>query len=122
MVEFKGGLSATGFGDKLRWAIYDAPEHRIRSPIKVNAPEKAINKISGHVFSPYLEIVKNDVEVQYCRQVMEWWKEAMSMKSLSNVQRPAPTQKTHLLISDASPNRPPGGFFNCTVEVRTVVI
>lgn len=118
MVEFKGDLRATGFGDKLRWAVYDAEKYRIRSPIKGDAAEReGINKITRYGFSPYLEPSEDGVEVQYCRQVVKWWKAVQGLNRQSL--RPPPIRREHLLISEASPNRAPQGFFDCTVEVRT---
>lgn len=113
-------MTATGYGDKLRWAVYDPLEHSIRPPNKGNAPEKeSIDDGLGYEFSPYWDPFQDSIELEYCRQIWEWWKakhevEGQNVSTVEFSERP---RKQHLLVSEASPDLPPSGFFNCTVEV-----
>ncbi|KAF8136492.1 hypothetical protein EV363DRAFT_1319733 [Boletus edulis] len=105
VVEFNG-LTATGYSDKLRWAVYDPLEHSIRPPNKGSAPEK--------------EVIDEGMakELEYCRQIGEWWKAKLELEGQNvSIVRCSGTGKQHLLISEASPDHPPKGFFNCTIEV-----
>ncbi|KAG9318610.1 hypothetical protein JVU11DRAFT_703 [Chiua virens] len=114
-VDFKGTISATGYGDKLRWAVYDLAKQSIRVPNKGDAPDKElVDHGMGYEYSPYWEPFQDSVELEYCRQMGEWWK--LKRQKVSTVQCSEPPRK-HLLISEASPDLPPRGFFNCTVEV-----
>ncbi|KAF9246398.1 hypothetical protein BU15DRAFT_39557 [Melanogaster broomeanus] len=118
--EFNGDLRATGFSDKLRWAVYDPATHGIRPPAKGNVPDKEIlDDGLGYEFSPYWEPIKDSVELQYCCRIVEWWKTLQENRpqDVTTVQCSGPARKQHLLVSEASPDRPPKGFFDCTVEV-----
>ncbi|KAG8215814.1 hypothetical protein J3R82DRAFT_7743 [Butyriboletus roseoflavus] len=56
MVEFNGEIRATGFGDRLCWAVYDPRMCRIQPPAKGNAPEKeTVTNAIGYNFSPYFK-------------------------------------------------------------------
>ncbi|KAF9227780.1 hypothetical protein BS17DRAFT_774296 [Gyrodon lividus] len=118
--EFNGSLTATGFSDKLRWAVYDPTTHCIRPPIMGDAPEKeALGDGLGYKFSPYWEPIEDSVELQYCRRIVGWWKDLQQRRSqdVTTVQCSRPARRQHLLISQASPELPPNGFFSCTIEV-----
>lgn len=113
--KYHGVVTATGYGDKLRWAVYDPLEHSIRPPQKGNAPEKeSIDDGMGYEYSPYWEPFQDSIEIEYCRKIGEWWK---AMRTKVPEVKCSTIRKQHLLISEASPDLPPGGFFNCTVEV-----
>lgn len=73
----------------------------------------------GYEFSPYWEPLRDSNELEYCRQIGEWWKARRGPEgeNVSTVEFSGTPPKQHLLISEASPDLPPGGFFNCTVEV-----
>lgn len=70
----------------------------------------------GYEYSPYWEPFQDSIELEYCRQIGEWWK-ALDKQKVSTVECSGSVCKQHLLISEASPDLPPMGFFNCTVEV-----
>lgn len=113
-------MTATGYSDKLRWAVYDPLEHSIQPPNKGNAPEKElIDDGMGYEFSPYWEPFQDSIELEYCRQIGEWWKAKRELEgqNVSTIELSGSLPKQHLLISEASPDHPPKGFFNCTVEV-----
>lgn len=113
-------MTATGYGDKLRWAVYDPLGHSTRPPNKGTAPEKEpIDDGMGYEYSPYWEPFQDSIELEYCRQIWEWWKAKRELEgqNVSTVEFSGRPCKRHLLISEASPNLPPSGFFNCTVEV-----
>lgn len=112
-------MAATGYSDKLRWAVYDPLEHSIRPPNKGSAPEKeSTDDGMGYEFSPYWEPFEDSIELDYCRQIGEWWKAKYEIEgqNLSMVHCSG-ARRQHLLISEASPDHPPRGFFDCTVEV-----
>ena len=101
----------------MRWAVYDPLKHSIRPPNKGDAPEKElIDDGMGYEYSPYWEPFQDSIELEYCRQIGEWWK-ALDKQKVSTVECSGSVCKQHLLISEASPDLPPMGFFNCTVEV-----
>ncbi|KAG8217634.1 hypothetical protein J3R82DRAFT_5787 [Butyriboletus roseoflavus] len=120
VVEFNGALKTTGYGDKLRWAVYDPLGHSIKPPSKGNAPEnELLDDGMSYEFSPFWEPFQDSIELQYCRQIGEWWKARHELEgqNVSTVEYSRPPPKQHLLISESSPDHPPRGFFNCTVEV-----
>ncbi|KIJ17019.1 hypothetical protein PAXINDRAFT_180193 [Paxillus involutus ATCC 200175] len=120
IAEFNGESKATGFSDKLRWAVYDPNTHWIQPPIKGDAPEKeALDDGLSYEFSPYWEPIQDSVELHYCRRIVEWWKPLQEHRdrNVTTVQCSGAARKQHLLISQASPDLPPNGFFKCTVEV-----
>jgi hypothetical protein len=122
IAEFNGESKATGFSDKLRWAVYDPNTHWIQPPIKGDAPEKeALDDGLSYEFSPYWEPIQDSVELHYCRRIVEWWKPLQEHRdrNVTTVQCSGAARKQHLLISQASPDLPPNGFFKCTVEVST---
>lgn len=78
----------------------------------------------GYEYSPYWEPFQDSAELEYCRKIGEWWKAKRTLegREVSAVQCSGPPRKQHLLISEASPDLPPMGFFNCTVEVKQIMI
>lgn len=117
-------MAATGYYDKLRWAVYDPLEHSTRPPDKGRAPEKeSIDDGLGYEFSPYWEPFQDSVELEYCRQIGEWWKARHELAGQNvSIVECTPARRQHLLISGASPDRPPRGFFDCTVEVSNLYL
>lgn len=112
-------MTATGYSDKLRWAVYDPLQHSIRPPNKGSAPKKEpTDDGMGYEFSPYWEPIEDSTELEYCRQIGEWWKVRRGLEEQNvSVVQCSGARKQHLLISEAHPDLPPKGFFNCTVEV-----
>lgn len=87
----------------------------IRAPNKGSAPEKEVTR-KGHEFSPYWQPVHGCAELGYCQQLSEWWGSSNALQAPGSSSMP---RRRHLLLSEASPDIAPGGFFNCTVEVST---
>ncbi|KIJ69117.1 hypothetical protein HYDPIDRAFT_105685 [Hydnomerulius pinastri MD-312] len=118
--EFNNDIQATGFSDKLRWAVYDPATHGVRPPNKGDAPDKEkLDDGMGYEYSPYWEPNPNGAELQYCRQMTGWWRALQERRAenVTSVRCVGPSIKVHRLISEASPELPPKGFFNCTVEI-----
>ncbi|THH20712.1 hypothetical protein EUX98_g8531 [Antrodiella citrinella] len=65
------------------------------------------------------------VKQQYCLHLGNWWQEKVDARMQQkvggdNISFSVPvnkTQRTHRLIQDASPEAPPSGYFDCTVEI-----
>ena len=83
------------------WAIVDP---RTREPIR---------KKEDICFQP------TPSELQRCAALGEWWASVASAQDLGTVHqiRPVRTGRIHRLLSEASPECEPDGFFDCTVEV-----
>ncbi|KAF8422592.1 hypothetical protein L210DRAFT_979877 [Boletus edulis BED1] len=112
VIEFNGALSLIGYADKLCWAVYDPLTCSIRSPDNNPAPGKhGVNDLMGGRFSPYLELPRDGIELEHCQQIAGWWKARLE----SDEPPPFQPRRRHLLISEASPDLAPGGFFDCTV-------
>ncbi|KAI6005825.1 hypothetical protein EDD15DRAFT_2191207 [Pisolithus albus] len=119
MSEFNGVLKAIGYADKLRWAVYDSATNNARPVNRGQAPEEeAIGNGLGYVFTPFWKPSKDGVELQYCRTLLTWWKGLRGTeKEVIRAQRAMRPSKEHRLLSEASPEVVPDGFFNCTVEI-----
>lgn len=75
-----------------------------------------IDDPTGHRFSPYLELAQDSIELGCCHQIAQWWKARQGDQE----QAQSKPCRRHLLVSEVSPDLSPGGFFDCTVEVRRV--
>ncbi|KAI6036462.1 hypothetical protein BKA83DRAFT_26059 [Pisolithus microcarpus] len=117
--EFNGMLKAIGYADKLRWAVYDSAANNARPVNRGQAPEEeAIGNGLGYVFTPFWKPSKDGVELQYCRILLTWWKGLRGTeKEVICAQHAIRPSKEHRLLSEASPEVVPDGFFNCTVEI-----
>ncbi|KAH7889613.1 hypothetical protein F5I97DRAFT_1800282 [Phlebopus sp. FC_14] len=119
--EWNGKVAALGYGDKLRWAIYDSVTHGTRPPGKGEAPHgEGSDDGFGYYYSPYWTPTVNGTELGYCAQIAAWWKtfKERSTRNVVSVQ-PGPS-KVHHLLCDVSPSLNPMGFFNCTVEILQI--
>ena len=71
-------------------------------------------------------------EVDYCTKLFEWWvkkvKKPTQTSEVHPISATLPTYETmggarlHRLIKDAGPDVQPNGYFDCTVEVRTIFL
>ena len=102
----------------MRWAVYDPVTRSIRPPNKGSAPEKEAAR-NGQDFSPYWQPLHGSTDLESCQKLSEWWccKELKGSDVPTAQHSAAPSRRRHLLLSEASPDLAPGGFFNCTVEV-----
>ena len=107
-----------GYANVLWWALYDLASHWIQAPNKGNAPEKEVLTHDGQEFSPYLQLLHDGTQLKYCQKLSEWWDSRKELKGLDAlaVQNSA-SCRHHMLLSEASPDLTPRGFFNCTIEV-----
>ncbi|KAH0833790.1 hypothetical protein J3R83DRAFT_10937 [Lanmaoa asiatica] len=65
-----GALTITGYGDTLRWAIYDPLTHSIRSP------EKELTNRDGSIgsgLSSHWSALQGSAELEYCKSLAQWW-------------------------------------------------
>jgi hypothetical protein len=76
------------------------------------------------VFKPFWD--PSQSELEYCSRMAEWWRGVLEVQKkqmgvvhqISGVPLQARNQgRIHRLISEADPKLPPGGYFDCTVEV-----
>jgi hypothetical protein len=84
----------------------------------------------GHPFTPFTH--PGHKELEHCRQLADWWakvKEKEEIKQTNTTvhriggevgSRKPYARREHRLICDAGPDVEPNGFFDCTVEVRSV--
>lgn len=72
-------------------------------------------------------------EVDYCTKLSEWWdkkenKPTQTSGEMHQIGTPVPTYESmgggrrHRLIKDAGPDIQPSGYFDCTVEVRLIIL
>ena len=70
-------------------------------------------------------------EVDYSTKLSEWWvkkenKPTQTSEGISSTlptyERMDGTRRLHRLIKDAGPDVQPNGYFDCTVEVRTIFL
>jgi hypothetical protein len=95
---------------------------------KAGAPEsEALADGFGYEFSPFW--TPKGVELTQCLRLADWWRavlkvvqntvgEVHQIGSGNGYSKP---RRIHRLISEASPDLPPSGFFDCTVEVNIIV-
>jgi hypothetical protein len=106
----------------MQWAIYDPDTGEI------SQPDPDLNGHRSHN-PPNWHVVRQEKE--YCAQLVRWWAAvqqtraerlgtAVQIGGGPVVAAEKPVHRQHLLIREADPQREPGGYFNCTVEVRTL--
>jgi hypothetical protein len=73
-------------------------------------------------------------ELNYCTKLSEWWAKKenkptqtsegvhLISATLPTYERMGGTRRLHRLIKDAGPEVQPNGYFDCTVEVRTIFL
>ena len=130
---FNYGISAVGYKDRLKWALYDSSKDTFCHPVAKGTPEsEGLAGSFGYPFSPFA--YPGPRELEYCRHLSSWWAKVKEKEEirLANTtvhqiggldqvgavagmrERP---RRQHRLICDAGPEIPPKGFFDCTVEV-----
>jgi hypothetical protein len=126
---FNEGISAVGYKNRLKWALYDLSTHSFRHPVAEGTPEwEGQAEGIGHPFSPFAR--PGTIELEYCRRLSEWWAKVKEKEdardanttvhqiggTAGSYRREIP-KRQHRLICDAGPEIEPNGFFDCTVEV-----
>ena len=120
------GINGVGYHDKLQWAVYSPITGKVRHNDLGNVPESEhlANGI-GYKFTPFF--FPGEMEIKYCLRLSDWWcgiqkKRQETMGEVHQIGvgdigvfRRSPRQ--HRLISEAGPEVPPQGYFDCTVEV-----
>lgn len=121
---FRGNLTLAGYHDVLCWAIFSStkgkPHHGDETEVSVPGISTAESR-SLHFFDP------EESDLQYCQKLSSWWcdlqneeKKNAQENSVANMYQ-VPIgggARQHCLISEVHPDRPPSGYFDCTVEVR----
>lgn len=116
-----GNLTLVGYHDILCWSIFSKGKPHHGDETKVSVPGISTpGSRSLHFFDP------GESDLQYCQELSSWWcslqndeKNNAHEKTVPNMyQVPIGGGRQHCLISEAHPDRPPGGYFDCTVEVR----
>ncbi|TRM58622.1 hypothetical protein BD626DRAFT_550637 [Schizophyllum amplum] len=114
-----------GYSDHLQWAIYD-PATRSTTHGDIPSEVPRIANMRGRLSSPFWDA--DEEEIKYCADLHEWWMEKKQEEQRriesgniiqieSSFMSRGSSRRQHLLLSDASPDVQPGGYFDCTVEV-----
>ncbi|KAG6844918.1 hypothetical protein H0H87_002402 [Tephrocybe sp. NHM501043] len=116
-----------GYHGKLKWAIYSPSSGRIcHSNLKDTPKSDNLAMGGGYAFSPFLN--PDEAAIRYCIKMADWWADAEKRrKSIATVHQVGATNfslsrqgRQHRLISEASPDAPPSGYFDCVVEALNV--
>ncbi|KAJ8700468.1 hypothetical protein PTI98_003487 [Pleurotus ostreatus] len=130
--EWNGSVRGTGFKNRLKWTIYSPASqttHHGHLDTSVVPLSEGADGGFGLAFTPFRS--PTAAEIAYCKGLSHWWEGVV--KSREEAQKEVtvignyggeiyqrPTQRwsrVHRLISDAHPDAPPSGYFDCTVEV-----
>ncbi|KAF7980156.1 hypothetical protein HWV62_39613 [Athelia sp. TMB] len=116
-----------GYGDKLRWSIFSPEQGKVHHGDKGDAPEsEGVADGFGYEFGPYWDA--QGPELTACLRYADWWRAMLKIaeKHMGRVHQIGPedappyvskARRVHRLVGDASPDLPPRGFFDCTVEI-----
>jgi hypothetical protein len=123
ILAYQGSLVGTGYHDQLSWATW-SPPGRIHHGPPNKAPREAGLAPGGFgvSFSPFYQPTRE--EILYCVKLSDWWREVQKEEQKHLVyagpsisHQGFAVKRIHRLISEAGPNVPPDGYFDCTVEV-----
>lgn len=120
-------MCGVGYCDKLRWAVFHPETGKVDHGDIGNAPRsEVLGGGFGYSFSPFWN--PSESELVYCLKMADWWRAVQKTReketgvvhhigtgSFTGYGR---QRRLHRLICDASPDAPPNGFFDCTVEVH----
>jgi hypothetical protein len=122
-----GGTTLVGYKDRLRWAVFDPEAGKLHHGDRGDAPDtEGLADGFGYDFCPFWKA--KEAELTHCLRLADWWL-AVLKKVQSNMghvhqvgsgvsySSGSKARRLHRLISEASPDLPPNGFFDCTVEV-----
>jgi hypothetical protein len=123
-----GVVSGVGYHDRLRWSIFSPSTGKAHHGNIGNAPTSEGLAADGYglSFSPFWN--PTETELTYCLKLADWWRAVQEKRQkemghvyqigsgdwTENLGRP---HRQHRLISEAGPDVPPNGFFDCTAEV-----
>jgi|ERR1700722_8895384 len=122
-------ITGVGYRDKLQWAVFDPKTGQAHHGNIGNAPRsEGLAEGHGYPFSPFWNATED--ELAYCSKLAGWESAMLKLKQQQQQTgeiHPVPdnfptrgVRRVHRLISDASPDMPPSGYFDCTVEVMLV--
>lgn len=118
-----------GYKDKMRWAIFSPEQGKLHHGDRGDAPEsEGLAAGFGYEFSPFWRA--QGTELTVCLRYADWWRAVLKVveKNVGRVHQIggggvstsfSGNQRVHRLISEASPDLPPRGFFDCTVEASS---
>jgi len=122
-----GGSTLVGYKNRLRWAIFDPEAGKLHHGDRGEAPQsEGLGDGFGYQFCPFW--TAKEAELTHCLRLTDWWLAAVKTiqskmghvyqvrTDVSYLSGPR-ARRVHRLISEASPDLPPNGFFDCTVEV-----
>ncbi|KAI0263356.1 hypothetical protein BC834DRAFT_309854 [Gloeopeniophorella convolvens] len=119
--EWQGTTTISGGAQMMQWALY-AP-----AAGAFTQPDPALTAASRAHNPPAWPLAPQ--ERAYCVRLAAWWAAVQCARAERRgeavqvgggpvrVVPRAASVREHLLVCDADPTRPPGGYFNCTVEV-----
>ncbi|KZP21160.1 hypothetical protein FIBSPDRAFT_519794 [Athelia psychrophila] len=124
-----GGPTLVGYHDQLKWVIFNPEKSKLHHGEKGDAPEsEGLADGFGHEFSPFWDA--QGPELTACLRYADWWRAVSKIveKYAARVHQLGPEDapsyaargsygRVHRLITDASPDQQPRGFFDCTVEI-----
>lgn len=125
-------MRGTGFNNRLKWTIYSPASqttHHGHFNTSVVPLSEGLDSGFGLTFTPFRS--PTAAEIAYCKGLSHWWEGVVKSREEAqkevtvignyggeNHQRPSQRwSRVHRLISDAHPDAPPSGYFDCTVEV-----
>lgn len=120
-------MSLVGYKDKLRWAIFNPETGLVHHGDKAGAPDsEGLADGFGFEFSPFW--TPKAVELTQCLRLADWWRAVLKVvqstmgevHQIGSGEMYSKPRRIHRLISEASPDIPPNGFFDCTVEVSAI--
>ncbi|RDB21408.1 hypothetical protein Hypma_011802 [Hypsizygus marmoreus] len=128
ITEYHGCVMGVGYHGKLQWAIFSSASGKVRHGDLGNMPEsEGLADGYGYNFSSLFR--PGEEVIRYCLKISDWWSEVLKQREevgqvhqvagqavscYASYERP---RRVHRLISEANPDLPPSGFFDCTVEV-----
>ncbi|KAJ7461475.1 hypothetical protein FB451DRAFT_1562758 [Mycena latifolia] len=119
-----GEVTAVGYNDKLRWAVYDPLKGTVAHGDLAGVPQsRGLDNGYGVAFSPFYKATA--AVSAYCITVNDWWRsvkakreeELGTVNQIGGARSYQPSsRREHKLLSDITADDT-GNYFDCTVEV-----
>ena len=128
----KGHLKGTAHHNRFQWAIFSPDQKRVHHGEAGIGPKLEGRTDTDICWTPLFD--PEPSEVDYCSKLSEWWlkqenrsretadETSTTVSALPTYERVASIRRLHRLIKDAGPNVQPNGYFDCTVEVRLIIL
>lgn len=118
-------MTGTGYHGRLKWAAFSPKKRQVYHTDLGSAPAEVPSGNSnsaGVNFCPFYQPTSADI--QECIDLSDWWSQFAKENSLPTADTRArqinylrPVSRMHRLLSEASPDAAPSGYFDCTIEV-----